>query len=167
MPFPEYEQFPPKNRLAETLEFPWIEIDDATTKYRTDPNALVGCVIWMATGQPPSNPDGIVVAALPNGAVVFNPLELVPREDVPSILSGGASVGFRHDDMSIDLTPEEFARFVSRMLTPEEYMALRDHFGMFYDIHADFYDDQNGHSYNSMASLFGDDLPPVLRGPGM
>ncbi len=161
---PFSEHFPPKNRLTETLEFPWVEVDDATTTYRTDPNGLVGCAIWVATGQKPSGPDGKEVA-FSNGAVIFNPLELVPRQDVPSILSGEPSVRFRHDDLSIDLTPEEFARFISRLLTPEEYMALRDHFGMFYDIHCDFYDEESGYSYDSME--IGEDAPPALRGPRM
>lgn len=167
MPFPEFERFPPKNRVTTTIDFPWIEVEDATAKYKTDPNALVGCVIWAASGERPTDRNGYEISKLDNDAVVFNVLELVPRENVPSILSGEPSVVFRHDDMVIDLTPEELLRFISRSLREDEYMALRDHFGMFYDIHCDFYDDRNGRTYNTMDSLIGTDPPPALRRPGM
>lgn len=166
MPFPEYERFPSKNRRPTGIEFPWIEIEDATFKaFKTDPNALVGCVIWGASGEQPTDRNGNAIEAFDNGAVVFNPLELVPRENVPSVLSGEPSVAFRHDDIVVDLTPEELLRFISRSLRVDEFMALREHFGMFFDIHADFYDQRTGHSYNTMASLIGNNPPPALRRP--
>jgi hypothetical protein len=126
---------------------------------------LVGCVLWGASGEQPTDRDGNVLSVMSNGAIVFNPLELVPRGHVPSVLSGEPSVAFRHDDMVVDLTPDELLRFISRSLRVDEFVALREHFGDFFDIHGDFYDQQTGISYGTMDSLIGENPPPALRPP--
>jgi hypothetical protein len=163
MPFPEYENHPPRNRLADDLDLPWIEITDAVKTLRTTSNGLVNCVVWGATGQQPRDRHGNLVSQFDGEAAVFNPLDLVARDDVPSLLSDEPSIQLRMEDMSIDLSPEEFLRLIARELTTDEYMVLRDHFGMFYDIHADFYDDQTGRSRHKMGLLFGDNPAAALR----
>ncbi|MCS4089070.1 hypothetical protein [Rhizobium sp. BK176] len=164
MPFPEYENHPPQNRDAVGIDMPWFEITDAEKTFRTTPNALVGCVIWGATGEQPRDPQGNVIEALDDGAaIVFNPLDLVARDNIPSLLSDQPSVQLRMEDMSVDLTPEELLRLIARELTVDEYTSLRDHFGMFYDIHADFYDARTGRSLHTMRSLWGDNPAAALR----
>jgi hypothetical protein len=163
MPFPEYENHPARNRLTEALDLPWIEITDAVKTLRTTGNALVGCVIWGATAEQPRDRQGNLIDQIDGDAAVFNPLDLVSRDDVPSLLSAEPSVQLRMEDMSVDLSPEELLRLIARELTTEEYMALRDHFGMFYDIHADFYDDATGRSRHKMRSLWGENPAAALR----
>lgn len=164
MPFPEYENHPARNRDAVGLDMPWFEITDAERTFRTTPNALVGCVIWGATGEQPRDQQGNLIDALDNGsAIVFNPLDLVARDDVPSLISQAPSVRIRMEDISLDLSTEELLRLIARELTVDEYMTLRDHFGMFYDIHADFYDDRTGRSRHTMQSLWGDNPVAALR----
>jgi hypothetical protein len=139
-----------------------IEIVDAEKTYRTNSNALVGCVIWGATGEQQRSGEGNLRDDV-DGAAVFNPLALVAREDVPSFLSGEPSVRIRMEDLAIDVSPEELLRLIARALRVDEFMTLRDHFGMFYDIHADYYDQRTGRSKNPMRSLYGDEPAPALR----
>jgi hypothetical protein len=145
-PFPEYDTYPPRNRTDKPLNLPQIEVTDANGKIRTTPNALIGCVIWGASGEQPTDRDGRPVNDIGDGQTVFNPLALVPRADVPSLLSGEPSVRYVADDVSIDLTPEELLRFISRELTEEEYFKVRNHFGMMYEIFSDYYDTETGRS---------------------
>jgi hypothetical protein len=163
MPFPEYENHPPRNRNADVLDLPWIEITDAEKTIKTNSNALVGCVIWGATGEQPRDRQENVIDALDDGAAVFNPLDLVARDNVPSLLSQEPSVQLRMEDMSVDLSTEELLRLIARELKVAEYMALREHFGMFYDIHGDFYDERNGRSHHPMRSLWGAEPVAALR----
>lgn len=163
MQFAEYQRHPAKNREDTGIPFPWIVIADASgTEYRTNPNGLVGCVIWGANGEQPSDRSGNLIDSIEDGAVVFNPLALVPRTDVLSMLSGEPSVAFRHDDIVIDLTPEELLRLIARRLHPEEYMSLRERFGMFYDLNDDFYDHRTGETYDPMEQLFGENATPAI-----
>ncbi|MBY3155592.1 hypothetical protein HFO56_25015 [Rhizobium laguerreae] len=158
MPFPEFDQYPPKNREAEELDLPWIEITDAEKTYRADSNTLVLCAIWGDSGEKPHDPDGREIEPSREGAVMFNPLDLVSRDDVPSLLSGEPSVRLRVEDLAIDLSPPEFLRLIGYALRVDEFVALRDHFGMFFDIHDDFYDQEDGRALQPR--VYYDPAPP-------
>ncbi|WP_018234396.1 hypothetical protein [Thioalkalivibrio thiocyanodenitrificans] len=111
-------QYPPKNRVA-TVRSPLdLEIEDAQRKHSFDPNGLVL-------------------------AVFQNQLELGPAVQA-SDLSGAPGYLYRAEDVEIALTIEEIRRLVLRALTPEEYFKLRTRYGVFFEIHDDFYDSLSG-----------------------
>lgn len=68
----------------------------------------------------------------------------LPLKDVKSHLSGDAGYLVRRDDLEIALTFDELDRFLRHDLLDEEYFLLRDRFGMFHEIHDDFYDREDG-----------------------
>jgi hypothetical protein len=164
---PQHPNYPPRNRLEQELEFPWIEVTDAKSTLRTSPNALIGCVLWGSSGEQPCDRAGNPIDEIDKGAKVFNPLALAPRHHVPSLLSGAPSVQYVSDDIAIDLAPDELLRLIAFALRPAEYATLRAHFGMFFEIHDDFYDEFTGQAVGKMSSLIGDNPPPALRGPRM
>jgi hypothetical protein len=85
------------------------------------------------------DPDGMMAAVFGGG------LDLgAPIKDSASLLSG--QPGYRYQDCEIDmvLDREELLRFIHRDLSPPEYMAVRTHYGIFYMIHDDFYDERTG-----------------------
>lgn len=47
-------------------------------------------------------------------------------------------------DVRLQLTPREMDRFARHALMPKEYGALVCKFGMFYEVHEDFYDPDTG-----------------------
>lgn len=153
--------YPPKNRASETLDVLLIKIDDGSGNvYTTCPNGAVGCAIWGLTGEKPEfNGRGL----LP-GSVLFNPLELVPKPGVKSVISGRDAVTYRSDDIVIDMTPAELLRFLCRDLHAGEYFRVREHTGMFYEIHEDFYDDRTGESWQPVR-LNEEEVRPE-KGPG-
>lgn len=110
-----------------------------------------------------TNPNGLAVSAIlalgnadidvPEGFTgVFNPLELRPLVDVGSLLSGEPAVLYKTDELTIPLTVEELSRFIGHALLKDEYLKLRDHFGMFYEIHEDFYDPDTTEPLQSRAT---------------
>lgn len=146
--YPECKEFPPSNRQPETLPVTVILVTDAKGTYRTSPNGVVGCVIWGETGEKPTPTSGNDV--FPDGSTFFNPLDLEVRVGVPSVLSGEDSVLYKTDDLAIDLTREELLRLMGYKLTPDEYMALRTRYGMFVEIHDDFYSEATGRQIQPM-----------------
>jgi hypothetical protein len=136
--------------MSPELPLSRIEVTDANGMVLTTPNALVGCVLWGSTGEQPTTRSGEPINELSDGAKVFNPLALVPRPDVPSMLSGEPSVSYFADDVKVDVTPDELYRLIARELTPEEHRLLLGRFGMFWEIDGHYYDPSTGDSYRVM-----------------
>lgn len=160
---PEYDAYPARNRVSPALPLPRIEVTDANGTIATTPNGLVGCVIWGSSGEQPKTMSGEPVDQLQDGSRVFNPLGLVPRPDVPSVLSGEPSVSYFADDVKMDVTPEELYRLIARELTLDEYRALLDRFGMFWEIDGHYYDPDTGASFRVMEDVA---QPAVATRPG-
>ncbi len=120
-------RFPPKNRTRSDLDVLQIELSGRREIIRLDPNGLAMAIYGerdlIAELGEPHTPDGAV-----------------------SVLSGRP--GYRYSDHEVDmiLTGDELMRFVRYDLRPDEYLALRDRFGMFFMIHDDFYDEESGES---------------------
>lgn len=126
--------YEPKNRADQGLGILQIVIDHADGKSQTCPNGLAVSAATAMSSEEITLPPGY----LPETSEVFNPLKLKPT-DAKSLISGGPAVIYRSDDLEIPLTPEELFRFMKHDLHPSEYVVLRNHFGMFYEIHEDFY----------------------------
>lgn len=146
----------PKNREADALPFLEIRVDHAGGSEKTDPNGAVGCVIWGAKGLRPRTASG---ADLPG---LFNPLELEPIDGIVSVISGQPAVVYRADDLTISMTPKELLRFLARDLRPDEFFALRERYGDFFEIHDDFYDPQSGQALQPVFQI-EDDAPRASR----
>lgn len=161
----DHPLYPPKNRVSEPLDILVMQVIDATGEvHRTCPNGSLGCAIWGQTGEMPD----FGGSGLMPWSKLYNPLDLVPSADVRSVISGRPAVTFRSDDLVIEMTPAELLRFLSRDLRPGEYFKLRDHAGMFFEIHDDFYDDLSGEALQPMRTEQNVDdevPPPTIAGP--
>lgn len=63
----------------------------------------------------------------------------------PSLLSGAPGYEFANaDGVVVLLTRDELMRLFRRELAPAEYFKLRETFGVFFEIHDDFYDEETG-----------------------
>ena len=134
--------YPPINRTPKPLDILVILVKDGTGKtYQTCPNGAIGCVYWAQTGDRPDF--GSDAGTLP-ATEIFNPLELVPRPGVPSVISGRDAVTYRSEDVAIELAPDELLRLMAADLKPDEYFRVRDRVGVFFEIHDDFYDEETG-----------------------
>lgn len=113
------QDFPPKNRTYPMLGPIELEIHSGDGKVvKLDPN-------------------GFVVAAFRNTLDLGTPYG-------KSLLSGEDGWLYREDDFGVILTLEEIRRMAARELLPEQYLRLRETFGMFFSIHDDFYDEVLG-----------------------
>jgi len=130
----------PKNRIAKELPFLEMWVDAADGSHRTCPNGMVGCAIWAMSGV---RPDFGTVGLQP-GSELFNIRELKPKPGAVSVISGEPAVVYRAEDYEIGMTPEELFRFATHNLKPEEYFAIRDHFGNLHEIHDDYYSEEDG-----------------------
>lgn len=111
--------FPPKNRKANDVELVEVHLVDSLGTLKVDLNraALMG-----ATGTLP----------------LAGP---VAKSDI----SGGPAFWYRaHDGINIALTHDEMLRLLGLSLLPHEYFKLREHLGLFHEIHDDFYDGVTG-----------------------
>lgn len=129
-----------KNRLSQPLPVLELRVEHAGGSYKVCPNGMVACAIWAHTGEKPDLPDKFLLP----GSELFNPKALEPLPGLKSLISGNPAVMYRADDLEIALAPEELFRFASHRLRSDEYIALRDRFGMFHEIHEDFYDPDSG-----------------------
>ena len=126
---PPHPTWPPKNRRHHRLSVLRIEIEDAEGIQVFDPN---GVVLWDLMG----------------GTTRLKPYNLIA--DMHGRLYGiGLTIDnrvvlYRSDDLEIRLTPDQLHRLISLNITPNEYDHLRELFGMFYEIHEDFYDPETG-----------------------
>jgi len=132
--------YEPKNRSSDTLPLLELRVDHAGGSLKTCPNGFAACAIWSQSGRKPDLPDSF----LGKGSETFNIKTLEPVPGLASILSGKPAVRYRADDLDIALTPDELYRLASHSLSPDEYLALRDRYGMFHEIHEDFYDPDSG-----------------------
>lgn len=120
-------QYPPKNRPTQTdLSILDIEITSTEGRIVYDPNTAA---MTAASGQ------------LPLGD---------PLPDVGSTISGKPAYKFRTTEVEMALTPDELLRLWRRDLRPDEYFKLREVFGVFFEIHDDFYDEEEGYAIQPM-----------------
>ncbi len=108
-------QFPPKNRKPTRLGVIEMKITDKNGTIDTDPN---GKTIMGITGDYPVG------------------------EPIPGLfseISGKPAYRIELDDIELALSFEEMDRFFRRDLTSEEYRFLLNKYGMFHEIHEDFY----------------------------
>lgn len=108
----------PRNRTATALEMLDNQVEHRTGVVTMTPNDIA---VMAATGQYP----------------VWEPIDNLVSE-----MSGEPAFIVRVDDLEMAFSFAEMDRFFRRDLLPEEYSYLVKKFGMFYDIHDDFYTDQ-------------------------
>jgi hypothetical protein len=112
--------FPPKNRLPTRLEILRIEVVGKNHTAIYDPNAFtMHSVLGVVTEDEPIT---------------------------SSMLSGEPAYLYRSMDVEIPLSHDELVRLGRLDLTPDEYFRLRDHYGLFHEVHEDFYDPETGDS---------------------
>jgi len=109
------DNFPPKNRKSQRLGILEIKITSKDGTIKTDPN---GKAIMGFTGDYPIG-------------------EPVP--DLKSEISGKPAYRIELDDIELALSFEEMDRFFRLDLTSGEYKFLLNKYGMFHEIHEDFY----------------------------
>lgn len=110
----------------------------------TDPNGVVASAVYGATGQMPQ-----FVAV----KQIIKLRELRPRKGTKSIVSGKpALICHTHNDVAA-LSHDEMHRLFDRNLTPEEYFTIRNFFGIFHEIHEDFYDPASGTALQAVTGM--------------
>jgi hypothetical protein len=107
--------YPPKNRVNTGLDEIQCELVTARERRKGDQNAMcIGARKWS----------------------------LDPLPDEVSDISDYPAVIFRDgSDLELRLTPWEFRRLMARSLRPDEFFKLRDRYGMHFNWHDDFYND--------------------------
>lgn len=118
------ERYPPRNRKATGLEVLEVELEDASGKVTVDPN----------------------------GAAVIGYTREVPlaKPKWPSFLSGEPGFLYRTCEIELPLTHDELIRLLRHDLRPDEFHKLVGTFGVFFEIHADFYDEDSGEALQPM-----------------
>lgn len=114
------EKFPPINRISSGLGTIDIDIQDAKGVKRYSPNTLA---IALIEGE-------------------LSHLEPIPG--VSSVISKKPAFGYTTDEVQLALTFEELTRLVGRSLRPAEFFTLAVKYGVFFEIHDDFYDEDTG-----------------------
>ena len=92
-----------------------------------------------AAGTHRTHPNGLITMAMKN--------ELVPLIPVPGVVSdasGKPAVVYATNELVLSVTPEELHRLVMLDLTPQEFFALKERYGVFFEIHEDFYSPATG-----------------------
>lgn len=120
-------RWPPKNRRKTGLPFLRIELVWEGGKVVMGPNFAS---------------DMAAQASYPMGA---------PLNGQKSVVSGEPAYLLRVDDLEIALAFDELDRFLRHDLLDFEYFMLRSEFGMFLEIHDDFYDVDDGSTRQPMA----------------
>lgn len=82
-------------------------------------------------------------ADIDDPAGLFPPLTGM-GDTVTSVLSGEPAVIYRTADKQIPLTPAELKRLVMTSLEPQEMLKLKEIYGVFHEIHDDFYHPTTG-----------------------
>lgn len=112
--------FSPRNRTETGLGPLDITVEDARGLNRFDPNSLIlACADDQFKG-------------------------LKPIERCASDISGQPAVIVRTSELQIALTPGELERLTLRSLRPREFFALAQKYGIFFEIHDDYYDEDTG-----------------------
>lgn len=115
------KRYPERNRKATGLGPVDIEIQGEVGTWKTDPNGLI---ITAVTGM--------------------FPLEKIGKPTTSSMLSGEPAYLYRTSELEVALTGEEIRRLTRRDLHEQEFFKLREAFGLFFEIHEDFYDETTG-----------------------
>lgn len=151
----QHRSFPPKNRRRECLPILRKEIEDANGVSVFDPNGLVMALLTDLDRllEMPPLADAGPTSSGPAGSA---------GSGRASDLSGEPAVLYRSDDLEIALTPAELVRYIAHDLAPEEYFALRERFGMHFEIHDDFYDEETGEAVQPVE--LGRSVEPGGRG---
>ncbi len=110
--------YPPKNRARTGLGLLAIRLVSADRTAYLDPNLAI-------------------MAAINNELPLGKPC-------VASDISGKPGYKYETCDLSCNLTAGEIERLILLALRPPEFKALRDKFGVFHEIHDDFYDPESG-----------------------
>jgi hypothetical protein len=79
------------------------------------------------------------------------------------VISGHPAVVYAADDVEAPMTTTEVFALVHLSLLPAEYFALRERYGVFHEIHDDFYDLETGLAVQPNGHF--PDLPPNDAGP--
>ena len=125
-------RLPPRNRTETGLRGPLaIEIGDGEAVLRLDPNraAEIGFKCDLSLGDPRA------------GA---------------SDLSGEPAYAYRTAEVELLLTGDELLRLLRRELEPVEFVRLRDKYGLFFEVHGDFYDLGTGEALQPMSLMAPD-----------
>jgi hypothetical protein len=125
----EDKNFPPKNRAAQSLPLLEIKVECVEGLVTFDPNSLAMAVVDGTLFQRMLTPVG------------------------KSFLSDRPGYRFRDDDIAVVLHADEIKRLVCHELSSEQYFKLREHFGMFFLIHDDFYDPETGEAMQPMSGI--------------
>lgn len=112
--------FSPRNRTETGLGPLDITVEDARSLNRFDPNSLI---LACAEGKLK---------------------DLKPIERRPSDISGQPAVIVRTSELQMALTLDELERLTFRSLRPREFFALAQKYGIFFEIHDDYYDEDTG-----------------------
>jgi hypothetical protein len=121
--------YPPRNRTS------------------TDDLSPIDTEVVSGTGAQVLNPTQMMMLAL-GATLPFGE----PLDDVSSVISGAPAYRLRMPGIELALTPGELHRLLRRELTPQEFTALRDRYGIFHDIAADFYDEDTGKALQPMSA---------------
>lgn len=125
---------PPRNRIGDPLPILAIKIADAQSVHEFSPNSIVMAMLQdrFDLGEPCGE----------------------------SFLSGEPAYRLEDEDVVVHLTLDEIRRMVARCLTPDEFFKLRKEFGVFFQIHEDFYDPKTGEALQPKEGLAGDAMKP-------
>ena len=118
-------EHPPKNRLASPRQVLDIEVEHAGGVVQFNPNSQIMALV--------ERPDAMAAWRPVDGAV--------------SAISGEPAIIVRTHDLEIPLTVDEYAGLVGSELRPDEFKALLDRYGSFFEIHDDFYDAETGEAW--------------------
>ena len=69
---------------------------------------------------------------------------ILPIAGLLSDISNEPALSYRTEQVQLNLTPAEFRRLVTRNLTPDEFFALANRYGIFFEICFDFYNPETG-----------------------
>lgn len=139
----------PRNRLPQELPILAIQVIHAHGVAETDPNGAAASAMYGATGEDLNGAPG-------TAGLEFRIIPLADLAPVPgahSMLSGGPALIYRSADVEIAMSPGEMHRLFDLSLAPEEYFAIRDRYGLFHEIHEDFYDPDTGEMFQPVTGL--------------
>lgn len=120
------ELYPPKNR---------------TVREGLGP---IDIVVVSADREHLFDPNGAVLLGIRRGLNLGVPGEI-------SDISREAAYRYETSEVTLALTRDELYRLIQHDLRPEEYLALRERYGIFFDIHEDFYDHESAQTLPRLA----------------
>jgi hypothetical protein len=134
--------YEPKNRLKSPLPVLEIRITTNDGVYTLNPNSAAVAVVFTVTGEKVEAP--MVPETVPNI------LDLEPVDGIVSEISGKPAVIYAADDIELKLSVGELLRFMNKSLETFEFKYLLKQYGMFFEIHDDFYDPRDGALFQPM-----------------